>query len=226
MTDFRPIFQAWRELLPADICVAAGPLLDAAPLTLCECVSVDIVDDDRMREFKNGRLSICKECRGDARRLRCRAPDRGPLWPAGLVGGLTHVRVPAPGHVAVAVARTNTIRAIRIDIEREGNLHLHTWEHVLTARELERILALPLYMRAAEAQIVWCAKEAVAKVAGRRIEPTEVEIRLPAATRQSGRPRLGIQHVLPKSGAGEERARRDSSSPLWFCRKSPSILRT
>ncbi len=86
------------------------------------------------------------------------------------------MRVPAPEHVAVAVARTNTIRAIRIDIEREGNFHLHTWEHVLTARELERILALPLYMRAAEAQIVGCAKEAVAKAAGRRIEPTEVEI--------------------------------------------------
>lgn len=76
----------------------------------------------------------------------------------------------------MAVARTNTIRAIRIDIEREDNLHLHTWEHVLTARELERILALPLYMRAADAQIVWCAKEAVAKAAGRPIEPTEVEI--------------------------------------------------
>ncbi len=57
MTDFRPILQAWRELLPADVCVAAGPLLDATPLTLCECASVGVVNDDRMREFKNGRLN-------------------------------------------------------------------------------------------------------------------------------------------------------------------------
>ncbi len=179
MTDFRAILQAWRELLPADVCVGAGPLLkDAVPLTPRESASVGIVDDERMRELENGRLY--------AKRALAMlgvygvelpiAPDRGPLWPAGLVGSLTHVREPAPGHVAAAVARTNTIRAIGIDIEREGNLHPHTWEHVLTARELEHILALPPHIRGNEAQIVWCAKEAVAKAARRSIEPTEVEI--------------------------------------------------
>ena len=179
MTDFRAVLQAWRELLPPDVCIGAGPLLkEAAPLTPRECTSVGIVDDVRRLELENGRLY--------AKRALAMlgvygvdlpiAPDRGPLWPVGLVGSLTHVREPAPGHVAAAVARMHSVRAIGIDAEREGTLRPHTWEHILTVHELERVLALPPHMRAAEAQIVWCAKEAVAKAARRQMEPTEVEI--------------------------------------------------
>ncbi len=173
------VLQAWRELLPASVFISAGPLLeDAAPLTALERASAGIVDAERMRELKNGRLY--------ARRALAMlgvhdvelpiAPDRAPLWPVGLVGSLTHVREPAPGHIAAAVARTDAVRAIGIDVEREGDLDPHTWELALTARELERILTLPPHTRVTEAQIVWCAKEAVAKAARRVIELTEVEI--------------------------------------------------
>ena len=177
--DARAVLPAWRELLPASVCVCAGPLLeDPTPLTAPERASAGIVDAERMREPVNGRLYAKRALAmlGVCGVELPIAPDRAPLWPMGLVGSLTHVRNPPRGHIAAAVARTHTVRAIGIDVEREGDLHVHTWEHVLTLRELERILTLPLHARATEVQILWCAKEAVAKAARRAIEPPEVEI--------------------------------------------------
>ena len=212
--DSRAIRQAWRELLPATISVSVGPLLeDAPPLTAIERASAGMMDAERMREFKNGRLY--------AKRALAMlgvygvelpiAPDRAPLWPAGLVGSLTHVSQPACGHVAAAVARAHTVRAIGIDAEREGSLHPHAWEHVLTERELERIRTLPPHMRAAEAQIIWCAKEAVAKAARRPTEPTEVEIECDPA---GG----GFMAIWKVTGGGNSA----SSTEIWRGRTARS----
>ena len=80
------------------------------------------------------------------------------------------------GHVAAAVARTENVCALGIDIECEAGLHPRLWDYVLTRRERERIFTLPPHMRTIEAQAIWCAKEAVSKAAQRPIEPTEVDI--------------------------------------------------
>jgi 4'-phosphopantetheinyl transferase EntD len=103
------------------------------------------------------------------------ARDRSPLWPPGIVGSLTHLRG-RDGQFAAAVARTTDVCAIGIDIERETGLHPRLWNFVLTQSELERILALPPQQRMIEAQVAWCAKEALFKAARRPIDPTGVDI--------------------------------------------------
>lgn len=45
-------------------------------------------------------------------------PDRAPIWPAGVVGGITHTsRRDGPGWVAVAVAEGERVRGIGLDVE-------------------------------------------------------------------------------------------------------------
>jgi 4'-phosphopantetheinyl transferase EntD len=166
-------------LLPKEIFVSAGPLLDdATPLTEGERVSAGFVDEERLRELESGRTYAKRALA----MIGCHCvdlpigPDRSPKWPAGIVGSLTHVMGRDGGHFAAAVASRETVCAVGIDVEREGGLPPRVWDYVLTRRELARILALPPPVRAAEAQIIWCAKEAIRKAALQQIEPIEVEI--------------------------------------------------
>ena len=94
----------------------------------------------RMRELENGRMYAKRALA----MLGIRdvdlpiAPNRSPLWPAGIVGSLTHVIGRVDGHVAAAVARTENVCALGIDIECESGLHPRLWDYVLTRRERER----------------------------------------------------------------------------------------
>jgi 4'-phosphopantetheinyl transferase EntD len=182
--DTRVMLQAWHEILPACVCVSAGPMLDfAMPLTKRERDSAGMVEAERMHELENGReyakraLAILGMCDVEIPI----APDRAPLWPDGVVGSLTHAMGRGDGHVAAAVASMRAVCAVGIDVECEDSLQPRTWNYVMTACERKRILALPPHIRVAEAQTVWCAKEATAKAARRPIDPTDVEI-VPAHT--------------------------------------------
>jgi 4'-phosphopantetheinyl transferase EntD len=103
-------------------------------------------------------------------------PNRSPVWPTGIVGSITHVRCGDDGVYAAAVARADVVLAVGIDFEMEDSLDPHVWPHVLTQRELERILALPAGIRRQEAQYIWGAKEAAAKAVKQRFDPSELEI--------------------------------------------------
>jgi 4'-phosphopantetheinyl transferase EntD len=170
------VLQTWRDLLPPDVCVSAGPFVDAAPLTASERASAGSVAPERLRELENSRsygkhaLALCGVENVDLPI----GPDRAPLWPPGIIGSITHVRGGAGGHVSAAVARIDSIR-LGIDVELETGLHPPVWPHVLTAGELERVHDLPISRRVTEVQTVWCAKEAMAKALRRRIEPTDID---------------------------------------------------
>lgn len=179
--DSRAILRAWRGLVPADVFISAGPILkDAPPLTEHERASAGTVAEERLRELESGRVYA----KGALAMIGITgvelsiAADRSPMWPTGVVGSLTHASGPDGGHFAAAVARTNAVSAVGIDVEREGGLRPNMWTYVMTARELKRILSLPMPARAAEAQAVWCAKEAIGKALLRPLEPTEVEVEL------------------------------------------------
>jgi 4'-phosphopantetheinyl transferase EntD len=170
----------WQDLVPAVVCVNAGPFLrDPLRLTPSEERSAGGIALERSLELQNGR-TYAKRALAMLGIHNVDIPigsDRSPVWPNGIIGSIAHIVGEADGHVAVAVARTKDISAIGIDIEHEKVIHPRLWKSFLTEREFKRIIALPPYIRMVEAQITWSAKEAVAKAARRSIEPTQLEIR-------------------------------------------------
>jgi 4'-phosphopantetheinyl transferase EntD len=176
--DSEELCDTLREMLSPGVCVAAGAAV-ATPLTAREHSSLGFADAERVREFANGRayakraLAILGMPNVDLPI----GPNRAPVWPKGVVGSITHVRDGRCGtYAAAAVARADAVVAVGIDFEMENSIHPHVWRHVLTKPELERILSLPVEARRTEAQYIWCAKEATAKIVQQPLDPTEVEV--------------------------------------------------
>jgi 4'-phosphopantetheinyl transferase EntD len=177
--DNEVILRTLRKMLPDCICVAAGPAM-VAHLTKCERESLGPVNESRRREFESGR-SYAKSALAmlgmpDAELPV--GPTRAPQWPEGIVGSITHVADDrfAGYFAAAAVARTDSILAVGIDVELEESLDPQTWPIVLTKHELDRIFQLPADIRRAEATFLWCAKEATAKALQQEIDPSELDI--------------------------------------------------
>jgi 4'-phosphopantetheinyl transferase EntD len=97
--------------------------------------------------------------------------------------------------VSAAVARIESIRALGIDVELETGLHPQIWPHVLTSRELDRVLRVPICARAIEVQTVWCAKEAMVKALRLLIEPTDIETTFDTAS--------GCYNIVALSNPGQ-----------------------
>ncbi len=170
--------QTLRDFLPKGVCVAAGRALET-PLTTLERESLGTVCAERMREFQSGRAYAKHALAmiGINNIDLPMGPDRKPMWPTGVVGSITHVRC---GHdqlyAAAAVAPTEIALAVGIDFEMQHSLPPAVWPHVLTQRELERLLALPVESRGREALYIWCAKEATAKTIARRLDLSNIEV--------------------------------------------------
>ena len=176
--DNAKVLRTLREMLPACIFVAAGPPL-AMPLTARERDSAWHLDECRTREFESGR-AYAKQALAMLGMQNVElpiGPGRVPRWPSGITGSITHViDHHFAGYFAAAVARTDDVLAVGIDVEREDNLHPHTWPYVFTRRELNRILDFPADIRRREALFLWCAKEATTKIMEHPIDASELEI--------------------------------------------------
>ena len=166
-----------REMMSPGVCVAAGEAF-AAPLTACERQSLGTVSTDRLREFESGRAYAKRALSmlGIDNIDLPIGPNRSPVWPAGIVGSITHVRCSDEGMYAAAIARADAVLAVGIDLEIEDTLDPHTWPYVMTPKELRRLFVLPAGIRRKEAQYIWGAKEASAKAVTQRFEPSEIEI--------------------------------------------------
>jgi 4'-phosphopantetheinyl transferase EntD len=86
--------------------------------------------------------------------------QREPLWPAGVVGSLTH----CAGYRAAVVARAAEVHSVGIDAEPHGPLPDGVLEAITVPDELPRLAALT----SADPTVHWdrmlfCAKEAVYK---------------------------------------------------------------
>jgi len=194
-----------RELVPASVCVAAGPLL-VAQLTAHERNSIGPVNDCRLREFASGRIYAKRALAmlGVADAELAAGTDRQPLWPEGAVGSISHITDPeSGGYFAAAVAPANMVRKIGIDAEFEDRLHPHIWPQVLTKRELSRLTTLASNARRAEALCLWCAKEATIKVVGQPIDPADIDIEHVAEQREFTAKITGRNPIaLPKKMIG------------------------
>jgi 4'-phosphopantetheinyl transferase EntD len=115
----------------------------------------------RRREFTAGR--VC--ARAALARLGIRdfpllaGPDRSPVWPAGIVGSLSH----CGDYCGVAVVRRGSIVGVGLDVERARPLQGRVVEIICTDVERERLEALSDLPAGLWAMIVFSAKESTYK---------------------------------------------------------------
>ncbi|GAA2706158.1 4'-phosphopantetheinyl transferase [Micromonospora olivasterospora] len=132
-----------RDLLPPEVAVAVADATDwSGELLPAEraCLGERAVES-RRRDFTAGR--VC------ARRALARlgvpeaavpsAPDRSPVWPAGLVGTITHTR----GYCAAAVARAGEVRSVGMDAERHRDLNAGVRRLIGLPEEWDDVARLP-----------------------------------------------------------------------------------
>jgi 4'-phosphopantetheinyl transferase EntD len=149
-------------LLPEDVVTEwSDPRLPAAPLFPEEERLVERAVPKRRNEFAKAR-----ECaRLALARLGVRdfpllsGPDREPLWPAGIVGSLTHT----DGFCGVAVAHSARYVGIGIDAEPAQPLREELVERICTPRERSALVELRWMHWLEAARLVFSIKEAVYK---------------------------------------------------------------
>lgn len=132
-----------------------------AQLTLPEWQAIRHCRQVRIRDFTAGRMCARRALRelGAHGESLLAAPDRRPLWPAGIVGSITHTQ----GYSAAVVARVDAIASLGIDTERVGAVHPRLWPFFCTSGEVEWLWRLSADERSQAAALIFAAKEAYFK---------------------------------------------------------------
>jgi 4'-phosphopantetheinyl transferase EntD len=132
----------------------------------------------RVREFAAGRLC--------ARRALAEfgivdfavevADDRQPIWPASMVGSITHTA----GFCAAVVAERELVAALGLDSEVVGDVNAEIWSRVCVPVESAWVRALPTSQQAAAITLIFSAKEAFYKcqypIAHERLDFQDVRV--------------------------------------------------
>ncbi|MGS2614130.1 4'-phosphopantetheinyl transferase family protein [Micromonospora sp. LZ34] len=151
-----------RDLLPPEVAVAvAGPADWTGQLLPAElaCLGERAVET-RRRDFTAGRVCARRAMAalGLAPAAVPSAADRSPVWPAGLVGTITHTR----GYCAAAAARATEVRSVGMDAERHKELDPGVRRVICLPEEDERCARLPAGI--SWPAVLFSAKETVYKV--------------------------------------------------------------
>jgi 4'-phosphopantetheinyl transferase EntD len=169
-----------RRLLAPDIeIVEASHEMWDAPLTAAESELVRNAVPRRSREFRAGRAAarVALQRLGISAWNLASDEHRRPLWPAGVVGSITHCQA----YCAVAVARRHRYLGIGIDAEEATPLPPELLRVVCTERELEGLRARGDHAGLC-AKLIFCAKEAFYKVyspaVDRSLEFADVDVTL------------------------------------------------
>lgn len=144
--------------------IQAAELREAADSTLLypeEAAHVAKAVTTRVQEFAAGRLC--------ARRVLAEfgvlnyplkaAADRQPLWPASLVGSITHTE----GFGAAVAAEKKLVAALGIDTEVAGRVKEELWPSICTEGEIAWLQARAQAQRDVAATLIFAAKEAFYK---------------------------------------------------------------
>jgi 4'-phosphopantetheinyl transferase EntD len=166
------VSEAWTAEAVRDL---ADGLFPHAVRALCR--PVEDADDDlhpaerglvanavpkRRREFAAGRRAAREllASLGAAPGPLLRGADRAPVWPAGLVGSISH----CDALCAVAVARTDAAAGVGIDVEPDLPIDEELWSRICTPAEVDQVLGdAPPAERGRVARLVFSAKEAFYK---------------------------------------------------------------
>ena len=129
------------------------------PIEPAEVAHVAQAVPPRRIEFATGRWCARRALRrlGVGSFVLHSGPDRAPVWPAGIVGSITHTRAVPGGYCGVAVARAGDVRALGVDAERADALKEEVWPAVLTDDERRWLDGQP--ERHQGATLIFSAKE-------------------------------------------------------------------
>ncbi|TDC28814.1 4'-phosphopantetheinyl transferase superfamily protein [Micromonospora sp. KC213] len=132
-----------RDLLPPTVSVAvAGPADWTGELLAAERSGLgERAVQSRRRDFTAGRVCARRALTGlglPAVPVPA-AADRSPVWPAGVVGTITHTR----DYCAAAVAHATDVRSVGMDAERHRDLDPGVRRLICRPEEEERLARLP-----------------------------------------------------------------------------------
>ena len=85
-----------------------------------------------------------------------------PLWPAGVVGSITHTA----GYAAALAAEARLFSGVGVDAERVGGVTQDLWPRLFDTAEREHLMTLVAADRAVRATMLFGAKEACYKAWG------------------------------------------------------------
>jgi 4'-phosphopantetheinyl transferase EntD len=85
--------------------------------------------------------------------------QREPLWPAAIVGSITHTY----GYGAAVVARQRDLQGVGLDCEVIDSVDEELWSRICTPAESEQLAQLPPAGRGRQAALIFAAKEAFYK---------------------------------------------------------------
>jgi 4'-phosphopantetheinyl transferase EntD len=154
-----------------------------------ECSTDDLLDGEmtalgnavprRRHEFIGGRVMARRAMTrlGVAPQAIPAGSDRAPIWPAGLVGSITHT----DRWCAAVVAEADEILSIGIDVADLHSVGPELWQILCTVTESEWLSTLPAKDRELGATALFSAKESVFKaqypLTRRMLDHHDVEIR-------------------------------------------------
>lgn len=116
----------------------------------------------RIQEFAAGRRCAreAMQALGVApQRPLLRGPQRQPLWPAGVVGSITHTK----GYCAAVVAPASACAGLGIDAERCADLDAELWPRLFDAAELSTLGTLEPEAARQLSTVLFAVKEAFFK---------------------------------------------------------------
>jgi 4'-phosphopantetheinyl transferase EntD len=205
----------FRPLLLSSVRIAqmAPGLADPTVLALEEQRQIENAVATRRREYAAGRLlahSLFAAFGVDAMPL-LNGPDRVPIWPAGMVGSISH----CPTLCVVVVADASAIQGLGIDVEPAIALPGEVAARVLSPTELQGIARLPPSLRAIADRLIFSAKEATYKalypITRQFLDFPDMHVelgdsgefvatlandQLPVPTRITGRYRVDVAHLI------------------------------
>lgn len=153
---------ALRAMLPETVAVAVRPTAQTAPPPYpAEQGVVANAVPRRQQEFAAGRAAARTAMAAlefPASAIATGA-DRAPVWPAGLIGSISHTDTIC----AAVVAPARALRSIGIDLELDADLPSDVLEAICTTAERAWLSGLPPAQQGRAARLIFCAKEAFFK---------------------------------------------------------------
>lgn len=152
----------FRNLFPGGVVAAELRVPgDVALLLPAEAACLGRAVQTRVAEFAAGRLCARRVLAelGIVDFALLTQSDRQPVWPATVVGSITHTR----GLCAAVAAERAAFAGLGVDSEVVGGVKPELWRKICVRGELTWLRALPAGEQAAAAALIFAAKEAFYK---------------------------------------------------------------